>query len=203
VSAQWRRKSCPPREHAGPVELRRKDFHRAQHQCRACGKGIGRTLELGELSPEARGDLKPWLKQNLGLAGGNSKRREREEYYRSDEWHERRDRILERDHDVALGFTPCWNCGEQANTAYHRAGRYPKPGEAFGSEPDDAFLSSCARCNGLERQRRVAGFGPMPGEDLAARAVALRAEKQRAAAQHQVPAAQQVTKGEQMAGGGT
>lgn len=136
--------ACAAGAHRGPVEVRRRDGRRAQQQCAACLRPIGRPLALEQFADEGR-SLQFWLRAR-SAGRGTRKRRTYQAFLRSAVWRAQRLRVLERDRYVCRGE----GCGEPATTVHHRSYR-----PVLAEVPDSELAASCARCNLAERAARI------------------------------------------------
>lgn len=72
--------------------------------------------------------------------------------------------VLARDHDPAAGYTPCYWCGQPANTADH----YPIGRDEGGSDTLDNLVSACKPCNstrGAAYTNAKRGTDPPPSRE--------------------------------------
>lgn len=140
---------CPPGQHIGPLELRRRRDGKARKQCARCLRGVGRSMPIEQLSESAQRTLGFWLSPAPGEGNGTARRRAYRRYITSPEWRERRERIIARDGGVAQ----C--CGEDdpSKLSVHHK-RYPK---LLGTEPDEDLVTWCVDCNLAERTERLLG----------------------------------------------
>jgi hypothetical protein len=146
-----KRRDCPARAHAGPLELRRTaDGRRVQQQCDACGRGVGPRIDLAMVEPESVRSIPRWRSagHRLGEGRGNSKRRAYKRFLDSAAWRETRARILKRDNYRCRGL----GCGEPATTVHHI--RYA---EILEETPDGDLCAACMRCNLQEAEFRHGG----------------------------------------------
>ena len=133
--------TCAPKNHAGPLTLRRRDSTRCRRQCGTCLLGVGPVVALAKLPVGVRPP--PWQRKPPKRSPGRRKR-EQIAYYRSPEWRALSRACLERDGRI------CRICGEEANQAYHL-----DPNKLLDTTLED-LVASCGPCNGDERQRRIA-----------------------------------------------
>jgi hypothetical protein len=143
---------CPPRAHAGPLRMRRRDARTARLQCDHCLGAVGRSIALAELPNGGERHMERWrARLPLRPARGNSRRRAYRAFLLSAEWKRQRLRVLERDGWKCQGH----NCGADLRPPARATVHHRRYADVLANTPDSDLAASCNRCNLHERQARI------------------------------------------------